>query len=463
MGITSSNKQINMSRIDCDGTLKVTLSLTAAPDITSNPTDIVLVLDRSGSMSGVPLASMKAGARTFIDIIDKSTDGSEDGNIGSGSHIGIVSFADTAVADTQLITSTAVLKAAVDGLTAGGSTNHADAFTKAVQLFNPASTNAKVIVMFTDGKTTVGADPAPIAAAARAAGIVIYCIGLTGPDGIDVSVLDNWATDPDSTHVAVTPDAQDLETLFANLAANISKTGATNIVINEKVMPDFQIVSVNPPNKGSAMTLNSQTLQWKIAALGVSGSEGAVLEFFIRHVGQSGGAKAVNQSITYSDTEGNVVHFPSPTVDVECSVVVHPEPCPEPVEFTLDGCQDSMVVELGDQYLESQGSIVQMNLTLKNVCPNKRVALGMVLTELDCMGNEYPRGLKAITIPAHHHVTCRDVQVKGIKFVLPVDPDFVELNQNQNTGFCRRRNLKIRTMAHHMDSEFTCMDLDTDM
>ena len=121
MGITSSNKQINMSRIDCDGTLKVTLSLTAAPDITSNPTDIVLVLDRSGSMAGVPLASMKAGARTFIDIIDKSTDGSEDGNIGSGSHIGIVSFADTAVADTQLITSTAVLKAAVDGLTAGRS------------------------------------------------------------------------------------------------------------------------------------------------------------------------------------------------------------------------------------------------------------------------------------------------------------------------------------------------------
>lgn len=125
----------------------------------------------------------------------------------------------------------------------------------------------------------MGADPAPIAAAARAAGIVIYCIGLIGSDGIDVSVLDNWATDPDSTHVAVTPDAQDLETLFANLAANISKTGATNIVINEKVMPDFQIVSVNPPNKGSAMTLNSQTLQWKIAALGVSGSEGAVLEF----------------------------------------------------------------------------------------------------------------------------------------------------------------------------------------
>ena len=47
MGITNSNKQINVSRIDCQGMLKVTLALSAAPDISSNPTDIALVLDLS--------------------------------------------------------------------------------------------------------------------------------------------------------------------------------------------------------------------------------------------------------------------------------------------------------------------------------------------------------------------------------------------------------------------------------
>ena len=156
MGITSSNKQIDRDRIDCDGMLKVTLALSASPDIASNPTDIVLVLDRSGSMEGAPLANLKAGAKTFIDIIDEATDNSKDGNIGSGSRIGIVSFADTATADTLLITSVATLKSAVDSLTAGGFTNHADAFAKAKQLFDPLSTNAKVIVMFTDGQTTAG-------------------------------------------------------------------------------------------------------------------------------------------------------------------------------------------------------------------------------------------------------------------------------------------------------------------
>ena len=162
MGITNSNKVINADRIDCDGSLKVTLALTAAPDIISTPTDIALVLDRSGSMTGTPLTNMKTGAKTFIDIISQSTGGQSSGEIGSGSHIGIVSFADTAQQNTQLITSVSTLKNAVDSLSAGGSTNHADAFSKAIALFDPSSSNDKVIVMFTDGKTTAGfpLDPA---------------------------------------------------------------------------------------------------------------------------------------------------------------------------------------------------------------------------------------------------------------------------------------------------------------
>ena len=160
MGVTNSNKTITPDQISCDGSLLVTLSLTAAPDLITDPTDIVLTLDRSNSMRGVPLASMKEGAKTFIDIIAEATDGSG-GQIGSGSRIGIVSFASTAAADTQLITDVDTLKSAVDALTAGGNTNHADAFTKANSLFDPASTNAKVIVMFTDGNTTAG-DPPPL-------------------------------------------------------------------------------------------------------------------------------------------------------------------------------------------------------------------------------------------------------------------------------------------------------------
>ena len=54
MGLNNSNKTVSTSQIDCTGTLKVTLALSASPDISSSPTDIVLILDRSGSMAGSP-------------------------------------------------------------------------------------------------------------------------------------------------------------------------------------------------------------------------------------------------------------------------------------------------------------------------------------------------------------------------------------------------------------------------
>ncbi len=37
MGVTGTSKQINLERIDCDGTLQVTLALSASPDIVNTP------------------------------------------------------------------------------------------------------------------------------------------------------------------------------------------------------------------------------------------------------------------------------------------------------------------------------------------------------------------------------------------------------------------------------------------
>ena len=202
MGVTSSSKIIDQQEIPCGGQLGVQLGLSAAPNIVENPVDIVLVLDRSGSMAGIPLASMKLGAETFIDIIAQSTGGGAD--IGSGSRIAITSFS---------------------------------------------------------GSATAGPLPAPVAAAAKQAGAIIYCIGLIGADGIDVDALNEWATQPPAAHVSVTPDAADLEQLFAELAANISKPGATGIVVEEEVAEDFEIISLFPPNRGTAMVLDSRRIR----------------------------------------------------------------------------------------------------------------------------------------------------------------------------------------------------------
>ena len=455
MSIIHSDKRISASQIPCDGTLKVTISLTAKPDIQDHPADVVLVLDRSRSMAGAPLASMKAGAKTFIDILAESTGGSQDGQIGGGSRIAVVSFASTATKDTQLITSVAALKAAVDSLTAAGSTNHADAFTKAGELFDPGSSAQKIIVLFTDGKTTIGPPPAPVAAALRDAGVVIYCIGLTGSDGIDVATLHEWATDPDSEHVAVTPDPAELEELFADIAQSISKPGATGIVVDEVVHSDFQITSILTPQKGDATLMGPNTIRWTIEELGATDVETATLEFYVRHIGETGGTKPVNQSITYTDREKQDVSFPDPKVLVDCGVVTTPEGCPEPVEVTMDGCQDFVSVDLGDTYLQSQGRILEVRATLHNVCPDKRVALAVLLSEVDEKGKEHPRGMKTVTVPVHHCPACRNVLVRGIRFILPED-----LNVSGTPGkLCTPRNLRVRLFSHYVDYDFQCCNV----
>lgn len=95
--------------------------------------------------------------------------------------------------------------------------------------------------------------------------------------------------------------------------------------------------------------------------------KGLLWSFIVRHVGQTSGTKLVNQSITYTDTEGNAVTFPTPSVTVDCGTEVQPEPCPVPVNLEVRGCSDSLVVDLGDTFLQSLGRIVQLDVTVKNV------------------------------------------------------------------------------------------------
>ena len=450
MGIISSSKTINQTEIACYGTLQVQLALTSAPDIVTNPTDIVLALDRSGSMSGVALDSLKAAVDQFIDMIAKATDGGPN-TIGSGSRISIVSFADSATDDTGLSTSVADLKATVNALIAEGQTNHCEAFATSMYVLGTPPENKKVMVIFTDGQTSTGPDPIAAATAAKDAGITIYAIGLAGSEGVDEDVLNRWVSPPAAAHVAIAPTPEDIKQLFADLAANITKAGATNIEIHDIVNDDFIITSVGQPTVGTAVKVSDTEVRWNMDRLGVSDTESATLEFTVQHLGDTSGIKNVNASITYHDTEGNEAFMePSPTVTTDCGNPYVIEPCAPAVTVPVEGCGDMIEYNLGDLPLESVGRIMQLDVNLKNVCPNRRVALAVVLTELDDEDQSYPRGMKTVTVPAHTDEECRDILVRCIRFVLPED-----LNVSTN-GLCGTRNIQAQVFAHYIDHEFTC-------
>ena len=120
--------------------------------------------------------------------------------------------------------------------------------------------------------------------------------------------------------------------------------------------------------------------------------------------------------------------------------------CPEPVEVTMDGCQDFVLGGPGDTYLQSQGRILEVRATLHSV-PRKaggpgRAAFGGGRKK----GSEHPLGMKTVTVPVHHCRPAGMFLVQGIRFILPED-----LNVSGTPGkLCTPRNLRVRLFSHYV-------------
>ena len=170
------------------------------------------------------------------------------------------------------------------------------------------------------------------------------------------------------------------------------------------------------------------------------------MAFPIQHIAATTGVKNINQALSYTDTQGNVVSFSNPSVFVNCESTFCADHCPIPVDVSATGCSDFVHFDAGDLSLEDAGRILQLDVNLLNVCPGRRIALAVVLTELDPSGSPQPRGMKTFTIPAHNSPTCVDVRVTCIRFILP----------ENGTGLCAERNLQAKFMAHYIDNDFSC-------
>ena len=90
---------------------------------------------------------------------------------------------------------------------------------------------------------------------------------------------------------------------------------------------------------------------------------------------------------------------------------------------------------------EAPGRTLDVNCTLLNVCPGRRSALGITLTEMDENGAEYARGFRAITVPAHNARCNQDIEVDTVRFILPEDLSLQD-----------RRHFVVRTQHHYLDA-----------
>ena len=186
-------------------------------------------------------------------------------------------------------------------------------------------------------------------------------------------------------------------------------------------------------------------------------SQEAVLRFTATHLGLCQGLLPVNESIDYQDDQDQTPDFGDPRIQVDCGgVVVIPEPCPEPVDVVLEGCETELEFDAGEVSLESLGRILKLDVTIPNVCPGRRVALAVILTEVDHRCNEYRRGMKTLVIPAHYESGCRNVTVRCIRFVLP---ELLDVSGDPDR-LCDERRFKARFLANYIDAGFTCCTRD---
>jgi Mg-chelatase subunit ChlD len=225
------------------------------------PSDIVLVLDRSGSMAAdggdpvEPLSSAKLAAGNFVDQVKKNA------------RLGFVSYATTPSLpmEQSLTADTAAVKSAILGVTMGKDgvqyTNMGDAFKVALEELKSVRHREdarKVIIFMTDGDVTRPVNPETgeadreyaanyakeMAAAAKSAEATIYTIGFGsflagGASEVarDTELIKSLATSPE--HYFEAPTTAELAKVYSEIADGICEEGPTRVEIITKTATNF--------------------------------------------------------------------------------------------------------------------------------------------------------------------------------------------------------------------------------
>jgi len=185
----------------------------------------MLVLDRSGSMSGSKIDQLKVGGNFWVDYVN------------AGEELGIVTYSGTESLDSSMseVPADAATAATwrtdrhniVDGIAAGGSTAIGDALRAGLNDITAGGrASSQVMILFTDGLQNAGTETAEdVLPDLVAAGVRVYTIGL-GNDQ-DATLLANVAETTGATYFPIDGDLDPDEAATAITEALIMLAGET--------------------------------------------------------------------------------------------------------------------------------------------------------------------------------------------------------------------------------------------
>ncbi len=270
------DKRAFPTTISLGQTVTVTLSLSGTCPTVEKKADVVLVIDRSGSMAGIgsgpgggtKLDSAKDAASAFVDEIDVSL-----------VRVAVIAFDFRPEALVSFTDDRSVAKAVIAGITVGGgssntSTNIVGALREAHTLATGPDRRpdaAGVVVFLTDGMHTVTSPPLSdidgVIADVRTADIAVYTIGL-GSDAERWLLRRIAGRDSRYYH---SPTPAELSGVYIEIAHRIAATLLIDsIEIVDEVPPNMRYVtsSAIPPAYYDAAR---RTLEWTLYDIPASG------------------------------------------------------------------------------------------------------------------------------------------------------------------------------------------------
>jgi Mg-chelatase subunit ChlD/DNA-binding beta-propeller fold protein YncE len=290
--------------------MPVTVTLTVTGDCPSESVDldIVLVLDRSGSMEGQKMAAAKSAAVAFTTEMDFRR-----------VRLALEIFSGSAAVLQPLTDDPDAIVRAVSAVQASGDTNIGEAIrTAATEL---ASSRARpgaqrVIVLLTDGRPQSPTEARSQAILARAAGITLFTIGL-GAD-LDPDLLRELAGSDDRYFGA--PTEADLAHIFTRIARRLVTTTLLRAVTVTDVLPanmEYVPSSAVPP-----ATWDGVALHWQLADVPAAGLR---LSYQVRPLQSGLWPTNVHAEAEYTDGVGfrGRLTFPVPRVQVKGNRAVY--------------------------------------------------------------------------------------------------------------------------------------------
>ena len=462
MAILSTASQVRPEAIPLNGTAQVELNVTAGPSMFAQPADIVLVMDRTSPMMGELLEEEKKGAIDLVDTVYTASGGTQVGpdvRFGSGTRMGLVVYtAGVGYQDIGLTDNPLPMKAAITNLLQQNDPgiNHKSAFEEAEKMLSGSTAPNQAIVFFSYTAADVGGDPDPVAQRLKDAGVKIFALG---PETRRAD-LTKWASEPKDYYLSINVGGERMNVVYDRIGRQLAETAVLDAAMLSQIPPDFAFSRVISASHGTAAH-NAGQVSWSIGVLGSPQEETATLIYEITHTASTTGKKPATAGNTLT-VAGNSTAVDDPELVVTpacpgCEGIDVPEGCPEPSLFTIPGCKDAIRVALNPTGIASLGRIVQLDVTLKGICPGKRVAASIMLMEKSPDGVETPRGVKHILVPAQTGDACKDVTLNCVQFSLPEALDAA----GKTGSICDSRQFSARVLANYVDTDFACCEAQT--